>query len=59
MEGSVALLAMEWPGFAWLRKHFLKRPVDISKVLALREAEKRAEKMHVALDERRRISSLL
>ena len=59
MEGSVALLAMEWSGLAWLRKHFLKRPVDICKVLALREAEKRAEKMHVALDERRRISSLL
>ena len=59
MEGSVAQIAMERSGFAWLRKRFLKRPVNISKVLALREADKRVEKMHMALDERRRISSLL
>ena len=55
----MAQIAMGWPRTAWLRKHFMKRPVDISKVLALREAEKKLGTMHTALDERRRISSLL
>ncbi len=59
MEGSMAQIAMERPRDPWLSMRFLKRPVDINKFLALREAEKRVEKMHMALDERRRISSLL
>ncbi len=59
MEGSMAQIAMERPRDPWLSKRFLKRPVDINKVLMLREAEIRVEKMHMALDERRRISSLL
>jgi hypothetical protein len=59
MEGSMAQIAMEWPRLSWLSKSLLRKPVDISKVLALHEAEKRLEAVHMALDERRRISCLL
>ena len=59
MEGSMAQIAMEWPKAAWLKKVFVKRPADISRVLALHEAEKKVEVMHMALDERRRFSNLL
>ena len=59
MEGAVAQIAMEWTWSAWLKRVFIKRQVDIGRTLALREAEKKVDKIHMALDDRRRYNSFL
>ena len=52
MERSMVLFGLERPKLAWLRRLFQKKPVDYSMVLALHEAEKRMDKVHIALNER-------
>jgi hypothetical protein len=58
MEGHMVLISMTWLKIKWPRLHYVKKPVNIRMILALDEAEKRMDRIHIALDELRRVSSL-
>ena len=59
MEGIEAQIGLEWPKFVGIRRFFAKRPVNISKVLALYEAKKRMDQLHLELNERLNFSRML
>ncbi len=58
MEGHMFMISLARLKIKWPRLHFVKKPVNIRMVLALHEAEKRMDKVRLALDERIRIDSL-
>jgi hypothetical protein len=58
MERHMVLISLAWIKIKWPRLHFRKKPEDIRKVLVLREAEKRMEKIRIEMDVFRRSSSL-
>jgi hypothetical protein len=58
MEWSMVLNSLAKLKIKWPRLHYVKKPVNIRMILALDEAEKRMDRIHIALDELRRVSSL-
>jgi hypothetical protein len=58
MERRMVLISLAGLKIKWPRLHFREKPVNIHKILALYEAEKRMDEMRIVLDEIMRNSRL-
>ncbi len=58
MERHMVLFSLDRLKIKWPRLSFTRKPDNINQILALAEAEKRMDKVRLALDERIRINTL-
>jgi hypothetical protein len=50
MEGHMALISLVSRKIKWPRLYFVRKPININKLLAFREDEKRIDKLRTEID---------